>query len=75
MMAESNRREFLRSISRGGGLLALGFTAALLARKQQRLVAAGQVCVNRGICGRCPVFGGCELPNALSARHSSVSRP
>lgn len=74
MRSESDRREFLRAIGRGCGLLALGCTAALLARKQQRLVAAGQVCVNRGICGRCPVFGGCELPNALSARHDGVSR-
>jgi hypothetical protein len=70
-----HRRAFLHSLGRGFGLLSIGFAAALLTRKQRRLAAAGQVCVNRGICGNCPVFGGCELPNARSARRDGASAP
>ena len=62
-----DRREFLRGSLRYGLLAGL---AALTARTLTRRGA--QSCTNEGICRGCPVYTGCELPQALSAKQAGV---
>jgi hypothetical protein len=59
------RREFVRTASRYGLLTLVAAVAAVAARGW---TAAGQRCVNRGICSGCDVFASCGLPQALSAK-------
>jgi len=47
-------------------LLCLLVAASRLAARSGR--AAGERCVNRGICRGCAVFASCGLPQALSAK-------
>jgi hypothetical protein len=68
--AES-RREFFRTAARGGLLALLGAAVALAARRQ---ALAGQHCINRGLCGGCPVYADCGLPQALSAKQARGAR-
>lgn len=61
-----SRREFFRTCGRtaiAGGLAA--FAAVMWKRKSS---IPDQDCVNQGICGPCPAFDKCELPQALSAK-------
>ncbi|MEA3403628.1 MAG: hypothetical protein U9R79_20460 [Armatimonadota bacterium] len=59
---KSARREFLRSILRGGvGALLVGGTGWLALR-------SGEPCWSDGGCRRCPELRGCELPEARIAR-------
>ena len=68
-----SRRELFRAAGRGAALAALAAVGgALTARGRSRL--PGQECVNGGICRGCPAFGGCGLPQALSARQAGVER-
>ncbi len=62
-----NRREFFRVAARGG-LLGLLIAACGLAVRSPG--AAGQRCVNRGLCRGCAVFASCGLPQALSAKNA-----
>ena len=62
--AES-RREFFRAAARYC-LLALASAASAMTMRGRK--AAGQDCVNRGICSGCGVFATCGLPQALSAK-------
>ncbi len=57
------RREFLRSWMRCGGLLALGGVATLLGWR-----GAHGKCVRSNPCGGCPLFSGCDLPKANEAK-------
>jgi len=70
MAEEISRRQFIRSILR---LAALGGIGALTARLLRDAPGRqpgrqGETCVNEGLCRGCPVFSGCGLPSALSAR-------
>jgi hypothetical protein len=58
----TDRREFLRKLARGGllALLSAG-TAALVARRRDP-------CDRRGVCRGCPVVTDCELPPAAAFR-------
>jgi hypothetical protein len=67
---QRSRREFLRGLARGAAGAALaGGAAALVARGQ---VLPPQECANQGLCRRCPVYDGCGLPQALSARREGM---
>jgi hypothetical protein len=66
-----NRREFFRAAARYSLLTLLATGAAVMGRKS---VAAGERCVNRGICSACGVFDRCGLPQALSAKEAGVKR-
>jgi hypothetical protein len=59
---DEKRREFLRSIARMAVLGGSVGGVAGLTRK------SGETCVNEGVCRGCPVFDGCGLPQALSAK-------
>ena len=59
---DEKRREFLRSIARLAVLGGAAGGVVALTRK------SGETCVNEGVCRGCPVFGGCGLPQALSAK-------
>ena len=59
---DEKRREFLRSIARFAVLGGAVAGVAGLTRKH------GETCVNEGVCSGCPVFDGCGLPQALSAK-------
>ena len=65
-----SRREFFRAAARYG-LLALVSAAGTLALRNR--TAAGERCVNRGICSGCGVFASCGLPQALSAKSARGS--
>ena len=62
----ATRREFFRTIGRGGAVLAIA-AAALLARRRSTSVD-GRTCANTGPCRDCATFGRCELPRAAAAR-------
>lgn len=64
------RREFLRG---GVRYALLGGLAAMAAYTVAR--PKGAKCVNRSVCGGCPAFLGCELPQALSAKKAGVGSP
>lgn len=61
-----NRREFFRSGARYGLLAGLAALAGVNVVRGGRL--RGQECINRGICSSCASYGGCGLPQALSAK-------
>jgi len=64
-----SRREFLKAAGRVVALGGLGFLVfRLLRRGGARLPAAGETCVNQGLCRGCISFSGCGLPAALSAK-------
>ena len=63
------RRAFLRSGVRYGLLAGL---AAVAARAGSGGRLTNQNCTNQGICGGCPDYTGCELPQALSAKQAGV---
>ena len=69
-MAESlSRREFFRTAGRAIALGGLGILVfRLLRRGGARRPAAGETCINDGLCRGCPAFAGCGLPAALSAK-------
>jgi len=60
-----SRREFLRGTARYGLLTLMAAVAARIARTR---TVGPQTYVNRGPCGGCPVFAGCDLPKANSLR-------
>jgi hypothetical protein len=64
-----NRREFLRGGVRYALLAALGAVSTALV-KRSRGKLSGQTCGNEGICSNCTAFGGCGLPQALSAKQT-----
>jgi hypothetical protein len=69
-VAESlSRREFLKAAGRVVALGGLAFLVfRLLRRGQLSLPAAGETCINQGLCRSCGAFSGCGLPAALSAK-------
>ena len=60
---DQSRREFFRSAARYGLAAGLVSVAAVAARTKPG-------CVNRGVCGSCGLFAGCELPSAITTRQS-----
>jgi hypothetical protein len=63
------RREMVRRSLRYGGLGAIGGIAAWLGARSLQ----GE-CRTRGPCGGCPLFDGCALPKAESAKHAGIPR-
>jgi hypothetical protein len=63
------RREFFRDAMRKVALVSLGMLAVVFARRPLARLRS-EVCINEGICSHCPVFGGCGLPQARSAKLS-----
>ena len=78
MSSDADRRWQRRDLVRAGVramAVAAGALVAVLATRRPRgrlLDAAGQTCGNRGICGTCPTFAGCGLPQALSQRQHAA---
>ncbi|HVM47181.1 MAG TPA: hypothetical protein VMU04_04095 [Candidatus Acidoferrum sp.] len=68
-MKVESRREFFRAAGRYGLLGLMALAAGLAGR---RGLAAGQRCINRGICRGCELFPGCGLPPALSAKRNGI---
>lgn len=63
---EKTRRDFMRSIVRGGAFGVLGAMGFILGR---RSVMPGQECVGQyGYCRACDKRNSCGLPAAVSAR-------
>jgi hypothetical protein len=60
-----SRRNLLRACLRGGGLAALGGVAALLGWRATR-----DGCQRSHPCAACPLWSGCGLPPAETARKS-----
>jgi hypothetical protein len=73
IMLEHNgtRREFLRSVTRGGLLGGMAFLGVLLTRGRGNRDAARHRCVGGGFCRECGAFSGCMLPAALSAKRAA----
>jgi len=66
-----SRRELLRAAGRVGAFGALGaLGGALLARGGGRADA----CARDGLCGACPAFDNCGLPEARRARQNMKDR-
>jgi len=63
MEEEQNRREFLRRVVRGAGLVGLSGLCGVLVAD-----ARNGGCVRTTVCGGCPAFSGCRLPKAQTAR-------
>jgi hypothetical protein len=70
--ASLDRRAFFKNVARwslAGGMAAAVVGATVRARDVASSGASGESpCVNEGICRGCPVFTGCGLPQALSAK-------
>jgi len=64
-----SRREFLRGGARYALLAGLGAVSAALFKRSGGKIS-GQTCINEGICSGCTAFGGCGLPQALSAKQA-----
>lgn len=62
-----SRREFIRDCTRYFTLGTLGLIAYAL-RSGRRGTAAGERCVNAGVCRGCGRLSACGLPQALSAK-------
>jgi hypothetical protein len=71
------RREFLRSLGRWAGLLALGGLAGAVSWKSATASASAgeQPCRNEGWCRPCPLNRDCGLPRALSYRSVAGKEP
>jgi hypothetical protein len=74
MESMESRRDFVKTLFRGACFCALGLAAGFLLRRGRISFKASQVCVSRGICRGCPVFRGCGLPQALSAKETFKRR-
>lgn len=68
MKATLTRREMVRRSLRYGGLGAVGGLAAWLGARSLQ----GD-CRTRGPCGGCPLFDGCALPKAESAKQTAIT--
>jgi hypothetical protein len=64
-----SRREFLRGGARYALLAGLGAVSAVLFKRSGGKLSS-QTCINQGICSGCTAFGGCGLPQALSAKQA-----
>jgi hypothetical protein len=67
---QTSRREMMMGSLRYGALAGLAALGTVLYRKHRDL---GAECVNQGVCGRCPVLGGCGLPLAIDFRSQEHS--
>ena len=65
----TGRREFMRCCGRWT-LRALGAVAGARLLGRRQISAAGQRCVNDGICSSCRTYAECGLPQALSRRRA-----
>ena len=63
---EVSRRELFRAIGRGAALAAVAAGVWLAWRRGRS--AAGEKCINRGICRGCQAYDDCRLPAALSRK-------
>jgi len=66
----TTRRAILKKSLRWGGLASLAGLTAFLARR-----SINAECTNSGPCGGCPLFTGCALPKAESAKQSQAKPP
>jgi len=66
----TTRRAILKKSLRWGGLASLAGLTAFLARR-----SINAECTNSGPCGGCPLFSGCGLPKAESAKKSGGNPP
>jgi hypothetical protein len=64
-----DRREFIRGVFRRGLLGVLAVGAGAIGVKRARS-GTDDKCVNDGVCRGCGAFGGCELPQAQSAKQA-----
>ena len=62
-----NRRQMMTGALRYTVLGLVGFFAGSAIIKRRRLIKEGK-CIDRGICGGCKLYEGCQLPPALSKK-------
>lgn len=61
--SSANRREFLRGSARYTALAVLGLLASKVLGRR-----AASACVNQSVCGSCPIFTDCTLPQAITIK-------
>ena len=64
-----DRREFLRSVGRYATVGALGGLTLMAIAK------SSATCRRPLVCGQCPVYGGCDLPQAMNYRAITTPAP
>jgi len=74
MVENRERREFLRSCTRNSILAVLSIGGGALLAKTTQAKRNPHVCISRGICGGCPVYPDCILPQASSARKAKMKK-
>ena len=64
---KQNRREWLRTLTRGAALVGLSVMGVLATTKNRRLPPQ-EKCTNHYLCRNCAVLKRCGLPQALSVK-------